>query len=185
MIRESYLSETEVQELMSQIERTGFQDVDGTGELREKDPIYENAPASVGDGGGGHFLAINDKRIMIYGALEDYVVEPIKQSFEIITSFRPEESHIYSPDIILLWIFPIDASKFSSWTPATPIPPIQEWPETMRSLDELRVSEGDYYAFIGGNESKTISEIHGFFPSGKVYTENGQEYYVIACPVEP
>jgi len=185
MVRESYLSEIEVQELMSRIERTGFLDVEGTGELREKDPIYENAPASVGDGGAGSFLAINDKRIVIYGALKGYLIEPINQAFEIISSFRPEESHIYSPDLIFLWIFPIDDSESINWYPATPIPPIQEWPETIRSLDDLLLSGGDYYAYIGGSESKTISEIHGFFPSGKVYTENDQEYYVVACPVEP
>ena len=185
IVRESYLSETEVQELLSQIAGTGFFDVNGTGELREEDPIYENAPAFVETGSAGHFLRVKDKEIETDNALKEYLTESISQTFEIISSFTPEESHIYSPDLILLWIFPIENSDSMDWYPATPIPPIQEWPGTISSLQALMLSEGDYYAFIGGLDSKTIFEIHGFFPSGKVYTDNGQEYYVVACPVEP
>jgi hypothetical protein len=185
IVWESYLTETEVQDLMTQIEQTGFLDLEGTGELREEDPIYENAPDNVETGAAGLILKVKDKRIETDWVLKDYLVEPINQTFEIISSYRPEESHIYSPDQIFLWIFPIEDSESINWSQATPIPPIQEWPESITSLDALMMSTGDYFAFIGGVDANVIYEIHGFFPSSKVYTQNGQEYYVVACPIEP
>jgi hypothetical protein len=85
----------------------------------------------------------------------------------------------------LLWIFPVENSESIVWYPATPLPPIQKWPESIMSLEALMASTGNNYTYVAGSNSETLFEIQGFFPSGKVYTENGQEYYVVACPVIP
>ncbi len=179
------MSETETAELISRIEQTGFLDLAGTGELKEEDPIYKNAPASVETGAGGHILKVKDKMIEVDQALIEYSKEPIIKTLEIVNSFQPEESHIYAPETILLWIFPVENSESIVWYPATPIPPIQKWPESIISLETLMASTGNNYAYVTGSSSETLFEMHGFFPSGKVYTENDQEYYVVACPVIP
>ena len=185
LARESFLSEEDIESLLSRIEETGINSIEGTGELRELDPIYNDPPEFVETGGGGFFLKVWNREFHVELGFTEYLVDPIRSTRNIIDSYRPNDSHLYTPNEIYLWVFPIDSSKNIDWYPSTPIPPIQEWPDNITSLDDLMASYGSNYADIPTYEAVPIIKLFRVFPSGRVFTQHGQEYYVIACPITP
>jgi hypothetical protein len=184
ILLESKLSETEINQFLQNLENTGFLDLVGDGSERETDPIYENGPDFVGDGAGGTYIKVKDKSIGYYFPLKDYLVGSIVQVENLILSYQPQQFEIYFPEFISLLIFPIDDSSSINFSP-TPIPPIESWPDKSLSLAKLRDQNKDFFLYLDTINSKSVLEIIGHIPIGKIYVEDGQEYYVVACPVPP
>jgi len=182
-LKESFLSKREIDDLLNEIAKTNFFQVDGTGDLRERDPIYQDPPDQVGDGGAGEYLTVKSKTIFVYLPLRDYLVEPVKQTLDVILGYHPPDSHPYKPDRLWLWIFPVVNSENVDWGVATPIPPVEEWPHTIAPLSEL---VNDYnYALLESEEVLSVVNLFGLYPSSRVFREGNREFYVVACPVLP
>ena len=61
----------------------------------------------------------------------------------------------------------------------------QPWPSQLPSLARLLGDKDEGQAFIEGKEVAPILELFGNRPVDIVFTEKGQEYYVIARPLLP
>ena len=183
-LKESYLSEQEIGLLLDKLENTGFLDIAGDGSEREKDPIYKNAPDRVGDGAGYSFITVKDKSIAYYWALRDYLVDPITLTLDLIKSFEPRTSETHIPDNITLLVFAIKDSSTIVFSP-TPIPPIEPWNHSSISLADLREQSSGYFLYLDRDTTKSLVDVFGQIPLGKIYIEEGQEYYVVACMDPP
>jgi hypothetical protein len=181
------LTSDQIQQLMSQIEETGFFEVDGTGELREHDPIYEiDQSIQVGDGGSYIQITVEDRTIWIYKPIEEYVIKPISNTLEIIRSYQPSGLTQYNPDKLWLkiWRLPHPSGDID-WQIATPIAPIELWPSLLPPLNNLLYDENFGQVLFVDKQAEVIKDYYPQFPSGRVFNDLNREYYVVVCPELP
>ncbi len=84
-----------------------------------------------------------------------------------------------------LWIFPIENSENIGWEGATPIPPVEEWPNILTPLSDLMRSTNDNYAIFEGESLLPVLNLFSIVSSGRVFTENNNQFYVVTCPILP
>jgi hypothetical protein len=184
-LSETVLSQTDIDSLLQQIDHTGFFQVEGTGELREKDPIYD-VPTSlqVGDGAGYEEISVKRKTVSVYFPLMEYAIEPVKQTLELIRGYRPNDLKPYAPQRLWLWIFNI-TGKDLDWQIATPVPPVEVWPSELPSLLVLEELTDNNYAVIEGESITPTAKLFSRYPSMRIFKEGAMEYLVMACPLLP
>ena len=181
------LSFDQVERLITQIERTGYFEIEGTGELRENDPIYEiDQSIQVGDGAPYIQITVNDKTVSVYTPIEEYVIKPISDSIEIIRSFQPSGLVQYEPENIMLLIWRLSRPPEEiDWQIATPIPPTELWPSTLPPLDNLLDEENLGQQIFIEEQAGLIRDFYPQFPSGRIFNYLDQKYYIAVCPILP
>lgn len=174
---ETRISHAEIDELLSEIEATGFSSIIGDG-----DQYIQNAPTPSFVNTWGGSITVNEKTITITPGQSDYLVKPVKKALEIVENYRPKNLQLYAPESISLWVFLEESIRLGLANP-TPEPPFLNWLVDDISLDNLltdpatskpRVISGAPLSFLMG-QLKHV-------PALRWVEQNGQKYLVVLCP---
>jgi hypothetical protein len=179
IFKEAYLPQEAVDNLLSQVETTGYFEVKGDGTL-ENDPIYIEPP----NGQSGPIyetVTVKNKEVSVNYPLREYLATPIKQTLELILKYSPPESHIYEPDYVGFWVFPSNTNIGTEAWIATPIATVNEWPSTLPALSSVEYAMDWNYGYINNEITPNIKELFDVYPSIKVFKEDDMNYYVIPC----
>lgn len=181
IFKESYLSQEAVDNLISQIEATGYFEVKGDG-MPENDPIY--IVPTKQSGPIYETVAVKGKRVSVNYPLREYLIPPVKQTLELILKYRPPDSHIYEPEYMGVRIF-LDYLEAEAWM-GTPIAPVDEWPSNLPPLSSLmNASDENYYGYIDSTVNQKIKGLFRVYPSHRVFIEDGLEYHIVTCVYLP
>ena len=174
---ETSISQAQIDDLLTEIESTGFSALVGDG-----DQYIENAPPpNFADTWGGS-ITIQEKTITVTPGQSDYLVEPVKRTLEIIENYKPGSLQPYSPESVSLWVFLEDSIDLGTANP-TPEPPILKWSADEINLDNLltnlstskpQLISGDSLSFLSGQLRHT--------PVVRRVEQNGQNYLIVVCP---
>ena len=174
---ESTISQTEVQQLLADIESTGFFSVKGNG-----DEFVSPPPTSSFVGSSMQFITVIKKTFTVTAGQYQYLVEPIKETIEIVRQYKPPRLAPYVPDKLYLWVYPTQDTLLTNFNP-TPTPPTLEWAHESIPLDTLvfepygpEKTISDKYLRFFMQEVKTV-------PVYRMVKQNGQHYLIMACPV--
>lgn len=185
--REAQLSEDEVNDLLSRIVNTGFFQVQGDGSEREHDPIYAVPPDYLPPDGVPHReIMVLQKRVVIDGALFEYLIPEVRDAWHILTDYTPASTVAYIPTAFELWIYEVHADELSpeDYRP-TPVPPTMEWPTDLPALRGLVADEGIARVTLSDESVLALTQLFPTLPSSRVVTQEGSEYLVGACPGLP
>jgi len=184
------LSSTEVCTLLSKITSTGFFEVaegDPSDWVETHKPIYQSVTATqdVGEGGLYEDIVVNGqphKAVSVYYILKNYLVKPVRQVFDLITTYKPDGLKPYQPQQVLLWIEPLHPVHLYS---DTPTPTVQSWPTNLPSLSTLLGPQDSGQALIQGGNVQPILKLFSQLPGSRLFIDQGQSYTVIARPLLP
>lgn len=185
---EGKLSAEEISILLEHIQQTGFFQVD----IRDEYPlnIYNDPPWEPYYGAPIYHIQVRDQAVSFDSSLEKYLIEPISQTLEIINTFTTHNMVAYKPQLLRLWVY--NYAKFNSiktgvWP--TPIPPILLWPSNMPKLSTLEqpdyANEDPNHAILDNTQAASIISHFQSLPGNRVFTQEGVDYLVAVCPVEP
>jgi hypothetical protein len=174
---ETRISQVEIDELLSEIDATGFPSLIGDG-----DQYIQNAPPPSFVNTWGASITVDEKTITITPGQSDYLVEPVKKTLDIVGNYRPKNLQVYTPESISLWVFLEENIRLGLANP-TPEPPVLNWSDDDINLDNLltdlatskpQVLSGDPLSFLIGQ----IKHV----PALRWVEQNRQKYLVVLCP---
>ncbi len=174
---ETKISQTEMDNFLSDIGATGFFSLRGDG-----DQYIENAPPpSFRDTWGGS-ITVKETTITVTPGQSDYLVEPVAKTLGIMENYRPANLQPYAPKSVSLWVFPEDSISLGLANP-TPEPPVLKW-----AVDEINLNE--FLTDLATSQPKVISgETLSFvmrqvkhIPVVRRVEQNRQNYLVMVCP---
>jgi hypothetical protein len=177
---ETTIRQPEIDELLSEIEATGFASLTGDGDQYIQNP----PPPSFPDTWGGS-ITVNEKRITATPGQSDYLVEPVTKALDIIEGYKPENLRPYVPESISLWAFREQNFSLGLANP-TPEPPVLQWSVDEINLDNLRtdLSTSKPQAISGDLLSFLLEQLKQV-PALRWVEQNRQKYLVILCPNFP
>ena len=176
---ETNISQAEIDELLSEIEATGFSSISGDG-----DQYTQNSPPSFIDPWGGS-ITLNEKTITITPGQSDYLVEPVIQTLDIIENYRPQHLELYAPESITLWVYRDEDIVLGTANP-TPESPVLEWSVDQIDLNKLLVDPATSKPqVITGDSSSFLMGQLKHVPAVRRVEQNGQTYLVVLCPNIP
>lgn len=173
---ETELTDTEIQDLLTQIAGTGFFEVE------ESEAGIYDLPQGLehGEGGWGEGITVRGKSIWVTAEIAQYAVKAVKDTLAIVKGYQPLRSvKPYIPDTISLFVLDMTSEYFPV---PTPLPPVPEWPDT---LPPLQLSWSDVTWDRTVIESAFEMRVFPYFPSVETYSQAGVNYFVIACPSLP
>jgi hypothetical protein len=185
---ETIMTEDAVCTLLGGLAKFGLFKVKGDGRLGGDDPIYEKIPADELDttGSTNFLLVVNGnptKWVIIYRPFVDYLVRPVKSTWELFNTFKPSDLQPYEPQLYVTWI-EAEQKLARSYGAGEDLQPA-EWPEEMTKLDKL----------LGDNESiqlpmdpEEVDPLLSFFnpaPGVKIFEQGRDRYSVILRPLLP
>lgn len=174
------LTGMEVQDLLKDIEKTGFFEVENINALPEKSGVYNLPPGiEYGDGGWGKAITVKGRQIWVNPELDQYLAKPIKDTIDIVQRFHPKEKlQPYIPDKLKIFVL----GKKTGFFPET-IPTSGLWPAELPPLDP---SYG-YNSYLISDKKiiQLAIQLKAFttFPEMNVFTQDGADYFVVACPI--
>ena len=174
-ILETVLTKIEIQSLLSDLESTGFYEIQESIEAPDGYDIY-NLPDDYqyGDGGWGRSIAINGRSIHIRDSLWDFIIPAAEDTVAIIEGFEPARVAVpYIPSNIEMFVLPKDSGYFSERS----FPIAQEWPSDLPPINQIPF-------FLDESETAQVLNIGLFssFPDVRAFIYDGTEYIVITCP---
>jgi hypothetical protein len=175
---ETYLTEAEIQELFADIEATGFFDIEFKIGLPWENGVYDMPEElEYGEGGWGTSLQINDVSIGTIPSLSEYLVQPVSDTISVIGEFEPSgESKPFIPERLFMYMFDVndDIPELAHYSR----PVSGEWP-----VDIFPIQEKTLISFEQDQIARLVElGLFSSFPDLKVFTSNGKEYFVVACP---
>ncbi len=174
------LSEKEINQLLTQLDKLGFFRIESNQQHDETDHLYNF---------GSNYSRIYDslwdcvvvkgerpRNLCAYEIFSDYLIPEMKNTLKFLDDYPTDGMTPYIPDRIVLWV---DQGRSSQYTnlPATTIP----WPDSLPSLEKANYN----YLYAGGDTAKAVYsflEKNGWI---LVCSENGQEYTVTAEIILP
>ncbi len=185
--REAWLSEAEINALLSSIEDTGFLRVEGDGSEREDDSIYHVPEGYLPpDGLPYEEMTILEKHVTIYAPLFDYLIPEVRNARDLLLSYAPASTVPYGPSALEVWLFELPGPDVAPGTyGSTPIPPIVEWPGNLPQLRDLLVGDDVARAVFDGDSVSALRELFPRLPSSRIVRQGDVEYLAAACPVLP
>jgi hypothetical protein len=170
---ESHLETREIASLLNWIQNTGYFENTGNGDLSENDPIYKMPPVKNFNGGPFIEIKVKEKIVRIYNIFLEYLIYPIKQTYNILNNYQLLNKNPFIPKKIALFVFD---KEYSPYVINPNIEPII-WPKHLHQL------YGDYYYNYEGNDLKEILSLFGeYYPIIKPVIYNDKEYHVLVCP---
>lgn len=177
--RSKQLSKEEISSLFSNLETLGFYSIQTNNKHDETDPLYDFGEnySETWDGLSTclSVFGTKEKNLCYYQPYEDYLVPKVKDLFQFMDDYEPENMMPYQADRILLKIdegwtgtFPEDRKK---------IP----WHSDLLSLESY--AGGKVYV-----EGPLASKIFNFFNYSSGFfdlVDNGTEYSILLEPVLP
>ena len=173
---ETMIPQAEVEQLLADIESTGFFSVKGGG-----DEFVSPPPTPSFVGTSMQIITVKEKTFAVTADQYQYLMEPIKETIQIVRDYKPPRLTPYVPNKLYIWVYPIQDTAFTNHDP-TPTPPILEWSYESIPLDTL--------VFTLNSPSKIISDKYLQFlmqevktvPTYRVVKQNGQHYLIMTCP---
>jgi len=177
---ETKINQAEIDDLLSEIETTGFSSLVGDG-----DQYMQNAPSPFFDHPWGGSITVKEKTITVTPGQSDYLVEPVIETLDIIENYNPENLEAYVPEGATLWVYRDEDIMLGTANP-TPESPALKWTTEQIDLNNLlidpttskpQVVSGDSLFFLIG-QLKHV-------PALRKVEQNGQLYLVALCPIFP
>lgn len=189
--QEKTLSTLEMCELLQDLADTGFFQVDGTGRLKEGDPIYKfDATTQFSDGAPNYIIQVNGnpaKQVDVYIHYRKYVASEIKAAYDVISNYRPVDMQPYQPEKLLLWIEKGRGQEWA-WAPlslgseATATPEVYRWPNEVPPLADFLGDTTEKQVYIQGELVAFILQLPQRYG---IFNDKGIEYFVIIRPLLP
>jgi hypothetical protein len=170
----SNLESKEIVFLLKLIQNTGYYDVAEQGNSIENDPTYINPPIKNFNGGPSIEMKVKDKKVMIYFQLIEYLIDPVKQTYNILKDFQLIDKVPFTPKTISLFGSKKEESNFTFEKTVQPL----IWPSTLHPLTDW----GYFYNYRGNELAEILSLFGEYYPTIKPIIYNNQEYYVTVCP---
>lgn len=177
---ETKISRAEIDELLSEIEATGFSSLSGTG-----DQYTQNSPPpSFIDTWGGS-ITVTEKTIKIAPGQSEYLVESVIQTLDIIENYKPKNLRPYAPESITLWVYRDEDIVLGTANP-TPEPPVLKWSVEQIDLNHLLIDPvtSKPQVITGDSSSFLIGQLK-HVPAVRRVEQNGQIYLIALCPNFP
>lgn len=174
---ETTISTAEIEQLLMEIESTGYFTVQVNG-----DEFISHPPTSSFVGNAMQFITVKEKTFAIAAGEYQYLVESIKETIRLVREYKPQGLKPYVPERLYVWVYPTQATALTNYSP-TPTPPILEWPYKSIPLDTL--------VFTPNSTSKIISDRYLQFlmqevktvPAYRMVQQNEKHYLIMTCPV--
>ena len=175
---ETYLTTEEIQALLTEIENTGFLELGPPGFYLDDSVVYDLPEGlQYGEGGWGEEISVQGVNVSLIAGISQYAVQPIKDTLSIIGHYQPpRETYPYHPTELTMFILDANtpADELVGRTPAL----ARAWPAGLPDLE--------FGWLVQYDQSQTSSLIQAgvfeYFPGLGIFTQNGIDYLVIACP---
>ncbi len=176
-----FLTEDEINQLLYHLDELGFRMIDTNQKHDDTDLLYDfgGRYLEVGVTDGAYScLSVRDNKICYYDPYEDFVMPQVKILFQFIDGYTPDNTTLYEPDRILLFVSQgqelfnsfVEQSKAStSWSPK--LPPLEASQEKYIYLEE----EHAQIFFVLADKST----------EPMIFSENGRDYSVLSVVVLP
>jgi hypothetical protein len=172
---EARLTQFEIQDLLSDLESTGFHEIQESIEAPDGYDIYELPDDyQYGDGGWGRSIAIEGRSIHIRDELLDFIIPTIDDTITIIEGYEPAKGAVpYIPSNLEMFALSRDSGYLSEWS----FPLAQEWPPEFPPIDHV-------FLFLDENETTLVldTDLYSSFPDVRTFIYDGTEFIVFACP---
>jgi len=171
---ETSISSNEMCNLLLQLQRYGY--------FEEYESIYsfdETTQYSVGAGVG--IVQVNGPiahKLEFYGPYQEYLIPPLKQSFEFINNYRPLSNTYFVPERLILRI-EIDPNPQSDDSEITP------WPTTLPHISTLWQDPSNDEVYISGEFIEPVMALFDYRLSGRRFSDEGEVYNIIMRPLLP
>ncbi len=178
--RNRYFLETEISpdemcHLLAQLQGFGF--------FESYDPIYAfDETTEYSDGAPNALIHVNGplpKQQEFYSRYLDYLILPLKTSYEFISQYQPSTtSTYYMPERVVLWVD----------TVTEPLPEnvvVKPWPDTLPSITEIWQDPINGEISVEGELIATIMELFDYRMTGEWFSDEGVVYHVILRPLLP
>jgi len=174
---ETRISQTEMDNFLSDIEETGFSYLSGDG-----DQYITNAPLPSFIGTWGGSVTVNETTITVTPGQSGNLVESVIKTLEVIENYEPANLQPYAPESVILWVF-LEESMSLGLANSTPEPPVLNWSIDEINLNDLltdlatskpKINSGETVSFV----MRQIKHI----PVIRQVEQNGKNYMVIVCP---
>src|SRR5215212_1281791 len=173
---ETTIPQAEIDKLLADIESTGFFLVKGGG-----DEFVSPPPTSSFVGSSMEIITVKEKTFAITAGEYQYLIEPIKESIQIVTEYKPARLVPFFPEKLNIWVYPVQDTGFTNYDP-TPTPPMLEWSYKSIPLDTLVFTLNSPSKTISGKYLQFLMQEVKTIPVYRMVKQNGQHYLVMACP---
>lgn len=173
---ETTIPQTEIKKLLAAIESTGFFLINGSG-----DEFISIPPTPFFVGESMQIIIVKGKKFAITAREYQYLVEPIKETIQIVREYKPLGTTPYIPDKLYIWAYPIQDTAFTNYDP-TPTPPTLEWSYESIPLDTLVFKLNDPSKIISDEYLQFIMQEFKTVPAYRMVKQNGQHYLIMTCP---
>lgn len=175
------LSESEMNELLYQLDVLGFHMIGTNQKHDDTDLLYDfgGRYLQVGVTDGSYScLSIKDTRLCYYDPYEEFVMKQVKLLFDFIDSYSPDNMTLYEPDRILLFVgqgqdlynqFEEQSMTSISWSPQLP---------------QLNTSREEYI-YLDGERAQFFYTLADKSTKPLIFSENGIDYSVLSAVVLP
>ena len=175
--------------LLNQIAHTGIYEMQGNGILGVEDPIYQfDQSFKLPDTGDEivDILKISAEKSRWVQFIPDsrrWLAEPLKKVLDLLDAYVPPGNlHPYVSPRLLLWI----ERGRGSYEYATRQPPsAKNWPQNLPTISDLLGDHELGKVLLSGKEAEQVQILFNYRPVGKLFAQNGQEFFVIARPLLP
>ena len=174
---ETTISPAKIAKLLMEIESTGYFAVKGNG-----DEFISPPPTSSFVGSSMQFITVKEKTFAIAAGEYQYLIEPIKETIQIVRQYKPQGLTPYVPERLYVWVYPIQDTAFANYSP-TPTPPILEWPYESIPLDTLVFTPNSTSTIISDRYLQFLMQEVKIVPAYRMVQQNGQHYLIMTCPV--
>jgi len=174
---ETTISPVEIEKLLMKIESTGYFAVKGNG-----DEFVSPPPTSSFVGSSMQFIRVMEKRFTISAGEYQYLIEPIKETIQIVKEYKPQGLTPYIPERLYVWVYPIQDTALTGYSP-TPTPPILEWSYESIPLDTLVFTPNSTSKIISDKYLQFLMQEVKIVPAYRIVQQNGQHYLIMTCPV--
>lgn len=178
------LSKNETCELLNRISRLGFYRLETDGGDYKSSPIYANLPPdqSAPVEALYEYLIVNwhtPKTLWVYDAIKDYAISPVKNILNIFRGYNPYGAQPYVPDRLALYVQQGRATVELGAQEA------MRWPAGAPPLREAGQEAGPGVLYVDGFMARSVFRQFQAPYTWRVFTDQGQEYSVMARPVFP
>jgi hypothetical protein len=173
-ILEAHLSQVEIQDLLSSLERSGFYEIEDSIEAPDGYDIYDLPEEyQYGDGGWGRRITVEGRSIHIRDSLWEYIIPAIEDTLNLIETYEPPGGAVpYVPIEIEVYVLPEDSGYLSE----NSFESAHEWPSELPPINQVWIlDEKETEIFLSAG-------MFSSFPDVQALISDGTEYEVITCP---
>jgi hypothetical protein len=185
---EGVMEESVVCTLLGGLQKFGLFKVEGDGSLGADDPIYSKIPDSDRENTGAvnFLLLVNGDPstwMLIYRPFVDYLVQPVKSSWEVFNSYVPDDLDPYQAQLYALWIE--ESQKLArSYGAGQDLDPAI-WPDELEKLNKLLGDAESVQILMDEEQADLLLQYYDPAPGVKIFKEGKEEKDVYSVMLRP